>query len=67
LIKDKCSFLDIWITYINQIKADFIKKDEWGNFYTLIEKTKGDFKNFLDDGCWCTLIDEFNAYYSKAM
>ena len=28
-------------------------------FYELIVKTKGNISNFVDDGCWPSLIDEF--------
>lgn len=63
--KDKCQFLDSWIDFIEKRaekenkEVSIIKKDEWEMFYELIVKTKGNIKNFVDDGCWPSLIDEF--------
>lgn len=34
-------------------------------FYTLVEQTKGDFANYVDDGCWPTLFDDFVEFYGK--
>lgn len=31
----------------------------------VIEQTKGDFANFVDDGAWPSIIDQFNEFYHK--
>ena len=33
--------------------------------YELIESTKGDFANYVDDGAWPSLIDQFYEFYQK--
>ena len=33
--------------------------------YELIEQTNGDFNNYVDDGAWPVLIDQFNEFYQK--
>lgn len=39
------------------IKA--LPRDTWDLFYELVKTTNGDLKNFVDDGSWPSLIDEF--------
>ena len=34
-------------------------------FYELCITTKGDFANFVDDGCWNCQVDEFAEYMAK--
>jgi len=40
-------------------KLKAVSKDLWNQFYDLVADTKGDMANFVDDGCWPSLIDEF--------
>ena len=61
----KCKFLDIWIQFIESLDRKIVKKDEWQMFYTLVQQTGGDFANYVDDGCWPTLFDDFVEFYGK--
>ena len=53
--------------FISEEKKDeqVVKKDTWNMLYELIESTKGDFANYVDDGAWPSLIDQFNEFYQK--
>jgi len=31
----------------------------------LIEQTRGDFSNFVDDGAWPLMIEQFNEFYNR--
>ena len=62
-MKDKCLFFKDWINFIVDIKKPaVIKLDQWNMFYELIKQTKGNIKNFVDDGTWSSIIDEFIEY-----
>ncbi len=62
-LKDKCLFYKDWITFIvDKKKPAVIKLDQWNMFYELIKQTKGNIKNFVDDGTWSSIIDEFIEY-----
>ena len=63
LMKDKCRFLQDWLDFFESQNTEIIKKDQWDMFYLIVTATKGDFANFVDDGCWASTIDEFNEYY----
>ena len=63
LLGDKCQFLDTWIAFIDNSKMEIVKRDQWQMFYQLNKQTKGNFKNFEDDGCWASIIDEFVEFY----
>ena len=39
-----------------------ITRDNWDLFWDLIKATRGDMRNFEDDGAWPALIDEFVEY-----
>jgi len=43
-----------------------VTKDTWDLFYELIKQTRGNLANFVDDGSWPSLIDEFVAYNSTS-
>ena len=68
IIASKCKFFDDWAKFLNKKKDDgklkAISKDLWNQFYDLVSETQGDMKNFVDDGCWSSLIDEFYSQYS---
>ena len=59
----KCKFMDTWCRFLQEKKANksliVVPKDVWDMFYELVKSTKGDLKNFEDDGAWPTLFDEF--------
>jgi hypothetical protein len=62
-LKDKCLFFKDWVTFIVDIKKPVVVKlDQWNMFYELIKQTKGNIKNFVDDGTWSSIIDEFIEY-----
>jgi len=42
-----------------------ITRDTWDLFFDLVKQTKGDLKNFVDDGAWPSIIDEFILYTKK--
>lgn len=68
LLGSKCKFLDKWIKFIEQ-KAEkkeitVMTRDTWDLFLDLAVQTKGEWKNFEDDGAWPVLIDQFNEYMS---
>lgn len=62
LFSSKCSFLDQWVSFLQTKNAAFIKMDQWLMFYQLVTETNGNFNNFVDDGAWATIIDEFAVY-----
>ncbi len=67
LLSDKCKFLDHWIAFYQNDKKEVqvVQKDTWTMLLELIEATKGDFNNFVDDGCWPSIIDQFTEYWKK--
>lgn len=67
LLSDKCNFIKDFIEFIQTEKKDqqVIQKDNWMMLYELIETTRGDFKNFVDDGCWNILVEQFGQYYAR--
>lgn len=65
----KCQFLSSWKTFLSE-KAQrgeilVVTKDTWDLFYELVKQTRGNLANFVDDGSWPSLIDEFVAYYNS--
>ncbi len=67
LLSERCKFLHIWIDFYQIEKKDMqvVQRDTWQMLYELIEATKGDFNNFVDDGCWPSIIDQFNDFFKK--
>lgn len=67
LLSDKCKFLRDFIEFLQTEKKDLnvISKDTWMMLLELIEQTRGDFANFVDDGAWPSMIDQFNEFYSS--
>lgn len=65
----KCKFLKQWIDFFQIEKKDqtVVQKDTWNMLYELVEQTKGDFGNYVDDGAWPVLIDQFNEFYQKSV
>ena len=65
LLADKCKFLGVWVDFIQSEKKEqaVIQKDTWVMLLELIEQTQGDFKNYVDDGAWPVIIDQFNEFY----
>lgn len=64
---DRCPFLGKWEKFLLEEKSDLkvITKDNWELFYDLVKQTKGDLNNFVDDGAWPSLFDEFIMYTQK--
>lgn len=64
-LADKCNFFEKWEKFLLKKLEDkkliVLERDCYNVFYDLIEETKGDLANFLDDGTWPPLIDEFVA------
>lgn len=61
-----CAFLPKWQAFLNQ-KVEkkeilVVTKDTWDLFYDFVKQTNGKLENFVDDGCWPALIDEFVAF-----
>ena len=67
LLSDKCKFLKLWIDFFQTEKKDqaVVSKDTWNMFFELIEQTKGDFANYVDDGAWPVIIDQFYEFYQS--
>mmetsp|Transcript_45654 Transcript_45654/g.33382 ORF Transcript_45654/g.33382 Transcript_45654/m.33382 type:complete len:108 (+) Transcript_45654:455-778(+) len=67
LLTNRCNFLPLWIEFFKTEKKDLqvIQKDTWNMLYELIEQTNGDFRNYVDDGAWPVLIDQFQEFYSR--
>ena len=59
--EQKCSFLDDWINWLDGLgdKRAAIKKDEWDMFLEFNNVTRGDLKNFEDDGTYPSIFDDF--------
>lgn len=57
--------MKLWVEFFKGEKKDqlVISKDTWNMLLELIESTKGDFANYVDDGAWPVLIDQFNEFY----
>lgn len=66
-LSKQCSFLKQWITFLEVEKKELlvITRDTWDLFFDLVKQTKGDLKNFVDDGAWPSIIDEFILYTKK--
>lgn len=67
LVGGRAKFYGDWVEFLRTEKKDqlVITKDTWDMFYEMIEMTKGDIANFVDDGTWPPIIDAFVAYYNK--
>lgn len=65
-LSDKCKFLDKWAKFLRekqtQGKLLVVPRDTWDLFYVLVRDTKGELTNFVDDGSWPSLFDEFVVY-----
>ena len=46
-------------------KLIVVTQDTWQMLYEFIDVTKGEISNYVDDGAWPVLIDEFVIYYNK--
>jgi DCN1-like protein 1/2 len=66
-LSKRCSFLKQWITFLEAEKKELlvITRDTWDLFFDLVKQTNGDLKNFVDDGAWPSIIDEFILYTQK--
>ena len=64
LMASQCQFFQKWIEFVTNKKSDLkaINKDTWDQFYDFVTQTKGDLANFVDDGCWPSLVDEFMEF-----
>lgn len=63
LLSGRCRFLASWIEFLHGDKKDIkaVPKDTWDMLYELVETTKGDLANFVDDNSWPPIIDQFIA------
>ena len=64
-LNDRCSFLKLWLKFIEENPIKIVKKDEWNMFYEMVMETKGNFNNYKDEGCWPLLFDEFVEFFAK--
>jgi len=66
-LSKECKFLKQWITFLEERKKDLqvITRDTWDLFFDLVKQTKGELKNFVDDGAWPSIIDEFIEFTKK--
>ena len=66
-LADKCRFFEQWNEFLmeklNQGKMIVLERDCYNMFYELVDQTNGDLANFVDDGTWPPLFDEFIARY----
>jgi len=60
ILKDKFPYLKDWLEFLDKHpnKSD-ITKDSWEMLLEFNLQTKGDLSNFVDDGAWPSIIDEF--------
>ena len=63
LIGSKCQFLTQWKAFVMGKKERgeqlVVTRDTWDLFYDLIKQTNGNIANFVDDGAWPSMIDQF--------
>jgi len=66
LLKDRFPFLGKWITYLDSLatKSD-ITKDTWNMLLEFHYQTRGNIDNYIDDGAWPVMIDEFVEFVRK--
>ena len=66
-LNDRCGFVGEWILFLQTEKKNLnaVTKDTWDLFYDLVKQTKGDIKNFVDDGAWPSLVDAFIIWREK--
>lgn len=67
LVASKCQFLVDWVEFLQTELKDqvVIPADSWNMFLELIDTVRGDMRQFVDDGSWPPIIDQFVAFYSK--
>ena len=67
LIGAKARFLKDWVQFLQAEKTDqkVVTKDTWNMLLELVEQTRGDLANFVDDGTWPPLIDQFVEYHTR--
>lgn len=67
LLAPRCSFLPLWVDFLQTEKKDqvAIPADTWNMLLELVDGTKGDLANFVDDGTWPPIIDQFIEWYGK--
>ena len=67
LIANKCRFFADWVEFLRTEKKDqqAVPKDTWDMFLEVVDSTKGDIANFVDDGTWPPIIDQFIIFYNK--
>lgn len=60
----KCPLRDKYITYVSDFyKETGISKDAWNQSLEFLWETKGDLSNFVDDGSWPLVVDDFVEKY----
>jgi len=60
LLKDRFPFIEQWLDFIdNSANKNDITKDTWNMLLEFHLVTKGNLSNYVDDGAWPVMIDEF--------
>jgi len=67
LLSSRCTFVKEWINFLQTEKKSLnaVTRDTWNLFFDLVKSTRGDLKNFEDDGAWPSLVDAFMAFKQK--
>lgn len=62
-----CRFFDKWAQFLREKRDSgrllVLPRDTWDQFFILVRETRGDMNNFVDDGSWPTLFDEFSLLF----
>jgi len=66
LLKGRFPFFQQWMEFLEQSgnKSD-IPKDTWNMLWEFHLTTRGNLSNYVDDGAWPVMIDEFVEYLNK--
>jgi len=62
LLRDRYTYLDLWIEFLRENYNKTIPKDTWNLLYDFVEDIGTEFSKYDENGAWPVIIDEFVAY-----